>query len=326
MKFYLSHLRTLSIALAIVATLVPAFAFAQQYTNCSTQWQNWGATNCTPGNLLVYVQVNNNNGYNRAPSDFTVTVSAPTVSPSTFPGSLQGTSVLVGGSYAVNVLQLQGYTASYSTGCTGNLSQNSSATCIVTESNVTGYNNIPYTYYPNQYYSSYYPYNNGYFPPLTCTPSGETVTIGQNVTFTATGGQFSQYNWSNSAQPNQTSYNIGTSYTTTLLSPGTQTITVYNGSQTATCSINVVGYPVTGYNGYNGYTGYNTYPAVTVGTVYPSNVYSPVTVTPTYIPSLPNTGFAPIDGATLATVLALLFAAALATYPYVRKAFATVLG
>ena len=324
----MKSLRSLAIALAIVAGLVPALAFAQQYTqNCATSWQNWGTNNCTVGNLLVYVQVNNSNtGYNRAPSDFTVTVNAPSASPSTFPGSLQGTPVLVGGNYTVTVLQQQGYTASYSTGCTGNLSQNSSATCIVTESNVSGYNNYPYSYYPNQYYPSYYPYNNGYFAPLTCSPSGQTVTVGQNVTFTATGGQFSQYNWSNSAQPNQTSYNIGTSYTTTLLSPGTQTITVYNGSQTATCTVTVVGYPIAGYTGYynnNIYPG-NIYPGATVtpvSTLYPTNV----TVTPTYIPSLPNTGFAPIDGSTLAIALALLFAAALAAYPYVRQAFATVL-
>ncbi len=314
----MKSLRTLSIALAIVMGLVPAFAFAQQYTqNCGTQWQNWGSTNCTPGNLLVYVQVNNNNnGFNRVPSDFTVTVSAPTASPSTFPGSLSGTSVLVGGSYSVSVLQLQGYTPSYSTGCTGNLSQNSSATCIVTESNTTGYNNYPYTYYPNQYYPNTYPYNTSYAIPLTCSPSGQTVTVGQNVTFTAQGGDFSQYNWFTSAQPNNISYNVGRTFTTTLLSPGTQNITVTNGQQSAVCSVNVVGYPVPGYS----------YPNVlNPVTTVPAGVYSPVTVTPTYIPSLPNTGFAPIDGASLAIVLAFLFAASLAAYPYARKVFATVL-
>jgi len=322
----MKSLRSVAVTLAIAASLIPAFAFAQQYVNCGTTWQNWGTTNCTPGNLLVYVQVNNNDGATRVPADFTATVNAPLASPTSFPGSLSGTSVLVGGSYTVNVLQQQGYSASYSTGCTGTLSQNSSATCIVTESNVTGYNNIPYSYYPNQYYSTYYPYNNGYVPPLTCAPSGQTVTVGQNVTFTAQGGEFSQYNWSNSAQPNQTSYNIGRVYTTTLLSPGTQTINVYNGSQTATCSITVVGYPVayTGYN--NGYPGGIITPvsAIYPGTAYP-NQYPNVTVTPTYVPSLPNTGFAPMDAATLATVLAVLFAAALAAYPYVRKAFAIVL-
>jgi len=327
MKFYLSHLRTLSIALAIAASLVPAFAFAQQYTNCGTQWQNWGSTNCTPGNLLVYVQVNNNNGSTLVPSNFTVTVNAPTASPSSFTGSLQGTPVLVGGSYSVTVLQPQGYSATYSTGCTGNLSQNASGACIVTESNTSQYNNYPYTYYPNQYYpTNSYPYNTGYSIPLTCTPSGQTVTVGQNITFTAQGGDFSQYNWYSSAQPNNVSYNIGRTYTTTLLSPGTQNITVTNGQQTALCSVTVVGYPVSGYNYQTNYPTYSTGVISPVSTLYPSNVYAPVTVTPTYIPSLPNTGFAPIDGATLATVLALLFAAALATYPYVRKAFATVLG
>lgn len=319
MKYSFYNLRSLAIALAIVAGLVPAFAFAQQYTNCSTQWQNWGSTNCTPGNLLVYVQVNNNNGANRAPADFTVSVSAPTVSPSSFPGSLQGTSVLVGGNYSVTVLQQQNYTASYSSGCSGYLSQNSSATCIVTESNISGYNNYPYTYYPNQYYPSIYPYNTGYSVPLTCAPSGQTVTIGQNITFTAAGGDYSQYNWYTSAQPNNVSYNVGRTYTTTLLSPGNQNITVTNGQQTAVCSVTVVGYPVSGYV-YNNTPGTSYIPPVSVNGTYPS-----VTVTPSYIPSLPNTGFEPIDTSTLAMVLALLFAAALAAYPYVRQAFATIL-
>ena len=138
--------RTLTIAFAIVLGLVPAFAFAQYNSqNCTTMWQNWGSNNCTPGNLLVYVQVNNNNGATRVPSDFAVTVNAPSVSPSSFPGSLSGTSVLVGGNYTVNVLQQQGYSASYSAGCTGNLTQNQSATCIVTESNIYGYSNYPYS-------------------------------------------------------------------------------------------------------------------------------------------------------------------------------------
>lgn len=323
----MKSIRSLAIALTIVAGLVPAFALAQYTQSCGTMWQNWGSTNCTPGNLLVYVQVNNNTG-NRVPSDFTVTVSAPTVSPSTFPGSLQGTSVLVGGSYSVNVLQQAGYTASYSTGCTGYLSQNSSATCIVTESNITGYNNYPYTYYPNQYYPTYYPYNIGYSVPLVCSPSGQTVTIGQNVTFTAQGGDYSQYNWYSSAQPRDISYNVGRTYTTQLFSPGTQNITVTNGQQTAVCTVTVVGYPVPGYvyppiinnpvttvpvnpvysTGYTGYTG-----------------YPGVTVTPVYTPRLPNTGFEPIDSASLAIAIALLFAVSFAAYPYVRQAFATTL-
>ena len=320
MKSSIYSLRTLAIALAIVAGLVPAFAFAQYSQNCTTSWQNWGSTNCTPGNLLVYVQVNNNNGATRAPADFAVTVNAPSVSPSSFPGSLSGTSVLVGGSYSVNVLQQQGYTASYSTGCTGNLStnfgQNQSATCIVTESNISGYNNYPYSYYPNQTYSNNYPYNNAYVAPLTCNPSGQTVTVGQNVTFTAQGGEFSQFNWSNSNIPNSTSYNVGRTYTTTLLSPGTQNIMVTNGAQTALCTVTVVGYPVAGYT-YNNYPGNNV---TSIGNIYPT-----VTVTPSYIPRLPNTGFAPMDAASLAMALAFIFAAALAAYPYARKAFAIVL-
>jgi hypothetical protein len=307
-------LRTLAVSAALIVglSLVPTFAFAD--TNCATNnnWQVWNHTDttCTAGTVLVYVQVNNNNGATRTPADFTVSVAGVNVTPSSFPGSLSGTAVKVNGAYSVSVATQPGYTASYSSGCTGKVVNNESATCIVTESNATQYSNYPYTYYPNQYTA--HPFTYSYVAPLTCAPSGQTVTLGQSITFTAQGGEFSQFNWKNSFQPNNVSYNIGRSYTLTLNSPGTQTITVMNGSQSATCSVAVVGYPVPGY----------VYPGQTPGTtVYPGGV----TLTPTYIPRLPNTGFGPIDSAALAFALAFLFAAGIATYPYARKAFATIL-
>ncbi len=134
-------------ALVFAAALVPAFASAQAY-NCgtNTNW-NWGNNNtvCTPGHLLVYLQVNNNvnNGYNRVPNDFTVAVSGVNASPSSFPGSLSGTQVSVGGSYSVVALQLPGYSATYSTGCTGTLNQGSQALCVITENNTYAYNQYP---------------------------------------------------------------------------------------------------------------------------------------------------------------------------------------
>jgi hypothetical protein len=100
-----------------------------------------------------------------------------------------------------------------------------------------------------------------------------------------------------------------------LQQTGTQTITVSNGEQLATCTVNVVasGAPVISVVPVNG--NYTTYP-YTGG----------VTVTPTYIPRLPNTGFEPQNGAAAATAAVLLIAAALFALPYVRKAFAIVLG
>ena len=83
----------------------------------------------------------------------------------------------------------------------------------------------------------------------------------------------------------------------------------------AVCTVTVVGYPIAGYN-------YNNYPTsiAPIGSLYPT-----VTVTPSYIPRLPNTGFAPMDAASFAIAFALMLAAALAAYPYARKALAITL-
>lgn len=303
-----------TVALALGAALVPAFAFAQVYTpsyNCNqnTSWY-YGTTNtvCTPGSLLVYVQVTNNlnNGYNQSPSNFTVAVSGLNANPSTFPGSLGGTQVSVAGSYSVTALQLQGYSATYSTGCTGTLSQGENALCVVTESN--SYNS--YSPYPT-------PYGYGYNAiPLSCTPSYQTVNLGQTVTFNSLGGDYSQYNW----QTPQRSYlNVGQTLNVQFTQTGTQTVTVTNGTDTAQCTVNVVasGAPIIN-------------PISPVTTTYPYNNYTTsnyggVYVTPTYIPLLPNTGFAPLSEAEAASAVALIIAAALVALPYVRKAFAVVL-
>ncbi len=297
--------------LALAVAFVPTFASAQTYS-CTTpnnNWSFWGTNNttCAPGRLLVYVQVNNNinNGYNRVPSDFTVAVSGINASPSSFPGSISGTQVTVGGSYSVVALQLQGYTASYSTGCTGTINQNEQALCVVTESNTSFYNQYPTPYNYNGYYNQ----------PLTCSPANQTVNLGQSVTFVANGGDYSQYNWQT---PQRSFLNIGQTLNTTFPQTGTQQVTVTNGGTTATCTVTVVasGAPApivitpTTYNGY-GYTTGSTY-----GGVY---------VTPTYVPRFPNTGFEPMSSAAAASAVAVLVALALVATPYVKKAFAAVL-
>ncbi|HEY5383321.1 MAG TPA: hypothetical protein VIJ88_02075 [Candidatus Paceibacterota bacterium] len=298
-------------ALVFALALVPAFAFAQSYNctgNTNSGWSFWNNNNnnttvCTPGHLLVYVQVNNNinNGYNRAPSDFTVAVSGLNASPSSFPGSLSGTEVSVSGTYSVVALQLQGYSASYSAGCNGTINNSQSGLCVVTESNSSSY----YNQYPTPYP---YPYTN---IPLTCTPSYQTVNLGQTITFTAQGGDYSQYNWQT---PNRSYLNIGPTLNVALLSTGTQTVTVSNGQGIATCTVNVV---------------INGAPAPIVinpaNPIYPANYNYNVSVTPTYIPSLPNTGFEPMSATEAASAAALLIAVALIALPYVRQAFIAVL-
>jgi hypothetical protein len=285
--------------IALFASFIPALALAQSYpyNTCNGSY-NGNYQNCTPGNLQVYVQVlgQNTNGITRNPADFTVAVSGANPSPSTFPGSQSGTSVSVGGSYLVTVLPIQGYSPSYSVGCTGTLVNNDHATCVITENNFyNNYNSFP-TPYPYQYAA----------PALTCVPPTQTVNLGQTVTFSAQGGDYSQYNWQT---PTRSFLNIGQVLNVAFTQTGTQNVTVTNGTQSATCTVNVIpsGAPAPAY--------VNPYPGQ-------PQAY----VTPTYVPAFPNTGFEPQDGATIAFAAVALIAFAVVIAPYVRKAFAIVLG
>jgi YVTN family beta-propeller protein len=70
--------------------------------------------------LNVVKKVINNNIGTKNPSDFTITVSGNSPSPSSFSGSSSGTAVtLKAGSYKVTESVVSGYTASYSSGCSG---------------------------------------------------------------------------------------------------------------------------------------------------------------------------------------------------------------
>lgn len=307
----MNYLRNLALSLAGVAMLgmlAPALASAQYFNNyCNGVYANYNGT-CAPGVLEVYVQVlNQYNTTTRNPADFSVTVYGNNPSPASFPGSLSGTSVSVGGTYNVVALPFNGYTPSYSQGCTGTLANNEHASCIITESATNYYNSYPIPY-------SYYGYQQ---IPLTCQPSYQTVGLLQTITFNAQGGDYSQYNW----QTPQRSYlNVGPTLSITFPQTGTQTVTVQNGTQTATCTVNVTpGVPGVTYPTY-------TPPSSTIYPSTPANIY----VTPTYIPSLPNTGFEPLSssngGMALALAAAMLIASSLALLPYVRKAFAAVLG
>ena len=70
--------------------------------------------------LDVVKKVINNNIGTKNPSDFTIAVSGNSPSPSSFSGSSSGTAVtLKAGSYKVTESGVSGYTASYSSGCSG---------------------------------------------------------------------------------------------------------------------------------------------------------------------------------------------------------------
>lgn len=222
-------------ALALAGALVPALASAQTapyYGNCNDPYStnypypsfydpyigsypNGYPQNqyCGRGTLFVYVQVNAtvNSYYGRQTNDFTVSISGGNAYPATLQGSPNGQLVSVLGSYSVTAASFQGFTPSYSGGCTGALSQGQQTTCVITENPI-------------------YPYN--YQPPYNYAP----------------------YPYYNTAQP------------------------------------------------------------------------APVYVTPSYVPKLPNTGFEPQDGAAMAFAAAALIALVFITLPYVRKAFATLLG
>ena len=327
----LSRILTTTLSVAVVGlvfVLVPVFASADilgQYygnNNCGTSSYTtaytsyYGSTptqNCGPGSLLVYVQVpaNAQTGFMRYPGDFTVTVSGINPSPASFPGSLNGTPVLVSGNYSVTALPVSGFNATYSAGCSGNFFYGDHGLCIVTEYPTGGdYGTV--TPYP-------YPYNANV--PLACAPSYQTVTLGQAVTLSAIGGSGGVYNW---ATPNQTYLAAKSSITTTLQSTGTQVVTVSNGTQTASCTVNVVGGagPVVYSNSSN-----ITYIPPTTSSVTTSYITpSQPRVTSAYVPALPNTGFEPLSvmlgkngGAPLAFALVLLAALGIFLAPYARK-------
>ena len=128
----------------------------------------------------------------RYPSNFTVAVSGLTnASPSTFPGSISGTPCLtLLASYSVVVLQPQRLQRlileRLHRHCNFN-GQNSSALCVV-----TGEQHLLSTTTSTQLRTHT---TTTKTQPLTCAPRYQTVNIGQTVSFSSQGGDYSQYNW-----------------------------------------------------------------------------------------------------------------------------------
>lgn len=277
MSFFKNVLAGAALA-ASVAVFAPSIASAQ-VASCVFPY---APTSCGTGALQVYVQMLNSVGAPYSPGSFTVSVAGQNPSPSSFVGSQNGTVVALGaGPYSVSLTgNAYGYSSQYSQGCSGTIAQGQNSLCVITVSSGAGS-----TAYPVPYP---YPYAN---TQLVCSPSYQQVAAGQPVTFSAAGGT-GTYSWSSA---DRTFNNVGQNLTTTLQTTGAQTVIVSSGSQTATCTVNVIA------------------PAGAIS-------YPGPTLTPTYVPALPNTGFAPQNGAAFAFASVLLLAAGIFLFPYVRKA------
>ncbi len=84
--------------------------------------------------------INNNNGGIKSANDFTMLVGGLNVSPSSFPGSEQGTVVtLNAGNFSVDELNDSQYSKSFSGDCSGALSPGEEATCTVTNNDKSGF-------------------------------------------------------------------------------------------------------------------------------------------------------------------------------------------
>ncbi len=266
------------------ALLLPSMALAQTPTT---------------GLLNVYVQVINQTGYSTSPGAFNVAVSGVNPSISTFPGSIQGTLVTISpGAYSVTLTNQGSFATNYSVGCNSTMLTNGTQTCVITV-NIGAYNYGP---------SYVYPYGNQ-VPPLSCRTETPNVSVGQPARFTAVGGAGGTYNW---RTPTHNYPNVGPVLTAVLEGSGSQSVTVTNATQTATCAVSVsLGFfpqptPTPLYN-----TAVNTYPYYGASQpTYSASVY----------PRFPNTGLAPATSAQLAFALVLLMGAAIAAYPYARKA------
>ncbi len=84
------------------------------------------------GTLVVNTKVDNTNGGTKKPSDFTISVTGNSPKPSSSSGSSSGSTVtLKPGTYGVTESSVLGYTATYSSGCSGSISAGQTLSCTV---------------------------------------------------------------------------------------------------------------------------------------------------------------------------------------------------
>lgn len=283
-------------ALLALGLFVPALVLAQTSTT---------------GLLNVYLQVLNQDGYSYSSANFTVSVAGNNPSPNTaFVGSQSGTLVSLNpGAYVVTVQNSNGFIPSYSVGCNSTIAAGQSQTCVITMSGNSNYN------YQNSMYP--YPYNGQ--PAFSCRTNTPTVGLGQTASFTAVGGVGGTYNWRTATQNYP---NVGPVLSVSFQNSGSQVVTVTNAAQTASCTVNVT---TTYYPQPTNMPNGLTYPAPNMYQNYPYQTYPAQNYpyqTQTYYPRLPNTGFAPSNGAEMAFAVVFVMGAAIVVYPYARKAFA----
>ncbi len=125
----------------------PMDGYSTTYNNCSNVViPNGGSATCTITNndqaatLIVIKNVINDNGGAKTAGDFTMSVGGTKPNPASFPGQEDpGTTVtLDAGSYNVTEAGPSGYTASYSTDCTGTIAVGQTKTCTVTNNDQPG--------------------------------------------------------------------------------------------------------------------------------------------------------------------------------------------
>jgi hypothetical protein len=91
------------------------------------------SANPVQGTLIVTEKVVNEDGSNKKPSDFTITVHGNNPSPSFFPGSSAGTAVkLQMGMYSVTEAGPPGYNSTLSGDCSGGMMSVEIRNCIIT--------------------------------------------------------------------------------------------------------------------------------------------------------------------------------------------------
>jgi hypothetical protein len=134
-------MRLLRICLAAAVVgygLVLAFSLGSFGTSSSS------AYDYNQGHLIVVKHVINDDGGGAVASDFTMTINGVVaVGGNSFPGSETGTDKLVTtGSYSVSESGLGGYTASFSSGCSGTISAGQTVTCTVTNNDTPGQSTI----------------------------------------------------------------------------------------------------------------------------------------------------------------------------------------
>ncbi len=296
-----SLVRTVGGVVAGLAVAVPLLASAQSmpYTQVVVTTQTASGFTLPAGMLPSVTVTGTGPSFSIVPN-----TTSPTLSyTSSFVNDTR-TITMVPGSYTVAATG-GNYYYSYSQDCSGFTTTGVTRTCVITVSATAPATNYPCSNAYNNYYGNSYgcvvpivPYTGPTEQaPLTCSPAYQTVPAGKAVVVSATGGVANSnttYNWTTT---DRTYLGMGPVLSTMLQTTGVQTIIVTSGTQSASCTVNVVA---------------GAGPIVYSGTT-PS-------VTAAYVPAtLPNTGFEPTDGFALALALVFVFAAGIVVLPYVKR-------